>query len=78
MNNKEPIQTFSVAQKVILVSTVLVMGYGIYAYFTKLPDRTIFVQKMKTMMMSQAELDAIQEAKEQAAVDAFFNDDDDF
>ncbi|UFH60297.1 DUF4395 domain-containing protein [Sulfurovum mangrovi] len=78
MNIKEPIQTFSVAQKVILVSTFLIMGYGIYAYFTKLPDKTIFVQKMKTMMMSQAELDAIQEAKEQAEVDAFFNDDDDF
>ena len=78
MNIKEPIQTFSVAQKIILLSTVLIMGYGIYAYFTKLPDKTIFVQKMKTMMMSQAELDAIQEAKEQAEVDAFFNDDDDF
>jgi hypothetical protein len=78
MNIKEPIQTFSVAQKVILISTVLVMGYGIYAYFAKLPDRTVFVQKMKTMMMSQEELDAIQKAKEQAEVDAFFNDDDEF
>lgn len=77
MKIKEPIQTFSVAQKVILISTVLVMGYGIYAYFTKLPDRTVFVQKMKTMMMSQAELDAIQAAKEQAEEDAFFNDDED-
>ena len=78
MNIKDPIQTFSVAQKVILISTVLVMGYGIYTYFTKLPDRTVFVQKMRTLMMSQAELDAIQEAKEKAEVDAFFNDDDDF
>lgn len=78
MNIKEPIQTFSAAQKVILISTMLVMGYGTYAYFTKLPDRTIFVQKIKTMMMSQAELDAIQEAKERAEEDAFFNDDSDF
>ncbi|MDM5263505.1 DUF4395 domain-containing protein [Sulfurovum sp. XTW-4] len=77
MKIKEPIQTFSVAQKIILISTVLVMGYGIYAYFTKLPDRTVFVQKMKMMMMSQAELDAIQAAKEQAEEDAFFNDDED-
>jgi len=76
MKIKEPIQTFSAAQKVILVSTMLVMGYGTYAYFTKLPDKTIFVQKMKTMMMSQAKLDAIQAAKEKAEEDAFFNDDD--
>ena len=76
MKIKEPIQTFSTAQKIILISTVLVMGYGIYAYFTKLPDKTVFVQKMKIMMMSQAELDAIQEAKEKAEEDAFFNDDD--
>lgn len=78
MNIKEPIQTFSAAQKFILISTVLVMGYGIYAYFTKLPDRTIFVQKMKIMMMSQVELDAIQAAKEKAEEDAFFNDDNEF
>jgi len=73
MKIKEPIQTFST-----LITTVFVMGYGIYAYFTKLPDRTVFVQKMKIIMMSQAELDAIQEAKEKAEEDAFFNDDDDF
>ena len=77
MNIKEPIQRFSVVQKIILATTVVVMLYGTYAYFTKLPDRTIFVQKMKTLMMSQAELDAIQKAKEQAEEDAFFNDDDD-
>jgi len=32
-------------------------------------------KKMKTLMMSQAELDAIQRAKEKAEEDAFFNDD---
>ncbi|MFT7879750.1 MAG: DUF4395 domain-containing protein [Sulfurimonas sp.] len=75
MKIKEPIQTFSKAQKGILVATVMVMGYGTYAYFTKLPDRTIFVKKMKTVMMSQAELDAIQRAKEKAEEKAFFDDD---
>jgi len=75
---KEPIQRFSLVQNVILIATVVIMAYGIYAYFTKLPHRTIFVKKMKTLMMSQAELDAIQKAKRQAEEDAFFNDDDDF
>jgi len=77
MNIKEPIQRFSLVQKIILITTVVAMVYGTYAYFTKLPDRTIFVKKMKTLMMSQAELDAIQKAKEKAEEDAFFNDDDD-
>jgi len=76
MKIKEPIQRFSPAQKIILITTVVAMVYGTYAYFTKLPDRTIFVKKMKTLMMSQAELDAIQKAKEKAEEDAFFNDDD--
>ena len=75
MNIKEPIQTFSKAQKGILVATVLLMGYGTYDYFTKLPDRTVFVKKMKTLMLSQAELDAIQRAKEKAEEKAFFDDD---
>ncbi len=75
MNIKEPIQRFSPVQKVILVMTFLIMGYGTYAYFTKLPDRTIFVKKMKMLMMNQAELDAMIKAKEKAEEDAFFNDD---
>ena len=78
MQIKEPIQRFSLAQKLILIVTVVVLSYGIYAYFTKLPDRTMFVKKMKTLMMSQAELDAMQKAEEKAQEDAFFNDDDDF
>ena len=81
---KEPIQRFSPAQTIILVLTVLIMGYGIFAYFTKLPDKTVFVKKMKTLIMNQEELDtmkaerdALKKAKEKAAVDAFFRDDDD-
>jgi len=74
---KDPVQKFTPAQALILIVTVLVMFYGIYAYFTKLPDRTVFVQKMKTIFMTQAQLEAMQRAKEKAEEDAFFNDDDD-
>jgi len=74
---KDPVQKFNPFQVVILITTLLLMSYGTYAYFTKLPDRTILSKKMKTLMMSQAELDAIKLAKEKAAEDAFFNDDDD-
>lgn len=78
MNIKEPIQRFSPTQKIILITTVVVMLYGVYGYFTKLPDKTIFVQKMKVLMMTQEELDAIQAAKEKAEEEAFFSDGEDF
>ncbi len=74
MKIKEPVQTFSLAQKVILLLTVILMAYGTYAYFTKLPDRTIFVKKMKTMMMSDEALDKAEFDKAQAE----FDNDDDF
>lgn len=79
MNIKEPIQRFSPVQKIILAATVVVMVYGTYAYFIKLPDRTVFVKKMKTLMMSQEELDALEKAKEaaeDAAAEAEFENDD--
>ncbi|UPT78578.1 DUF4395 domain-containing protein [Sulfurovum sp. XGS-02] len=78
MNIKEPIQRFSPTQKIILITTFVVMLYGVYGYFTKLPDKTIFVQKMKVLMMTQEELDAIQAAKEKAEEEAFFSDGEDF
>jgi len=77
MQIKEPVQKFNPAQTVILITTLLLMSYGTYAYFTKLPDRTILSKKIKTLMMSQAELDAIRIAKEKAEEDALFDDDSD-
>ena len=77
MQIKDPVQKFNPAQAVILITTLLLMSYGTYAYFTKLPDRTILSKKIKTLMMSQAELDAIRMAKEKAEEDALFNDDSD-
>jgi len=77
MQIKEPVQKFNPAQTVILITTLLLMSYGTYAYFTKLPSRTILSKKIKTLMMSQAELDAIRIAKEKAEEDALFDDDND-
>ncbi len=73
MRTKEPVQTFSPAQKMILLLTVTLMAYGTYAYFTELPDRTPFMKKMKTMMMSD---DALEKAEFEKAQAEFDNDDD--
>ena len=78
MQIKEPIQKFNTVQAIILAITVSLVFYGTYAYFTKLPDRTVLSKKLKTLMMSQAQLDAMQKAKDKADEDAFFSDDDDF
>ncbi len=63
MKIKEPIQTFDPIQKSILILTVIVMIYGVYAYMTKLPDRTNLSKKIKIMMMSDEELQRIEDEK---------------
>jgi len=72
MNIKEPVQKFTPAQAVITILTVTIMFYGIYAYFTKLPDKTGFTKKMKVLMMSDEELQRLEDAQ----ADAEFEKDD--
>jgi hypothetical protein len=72
MKIKEPIQRFTPAQKGILALTIVIMFYGIYAYFTKLPDRTMLSKKIKVLMMSDAQLQKLEDAK----ADAEFEKDD--
>ena len=74
MKIKEPIQTFSSVQKAIFLITILLIAYGSYAYMTKLPDRTILSKKLKRMMMSEAQIEKLEEAKAEAE----FDQDDDF
>ncbi len=66
---KEPIQTFSMLQKVILILTIVVASYGTYAYFTKLENRTVFVKKMQQLLMSEEAYDQMQMEKEWAEDD---------
>jgi len=73
---KEPIQRFSTVQRSILVLTVIALTYGTYSYITKLPDRTMLTQKIKTMMMSEEELQKIEEEEYQKKAAEFDNDDD--
>jgi fumarate reductase subunit C len=72
LQTKDPVQKFTPVQSIILLITVALMLYGIYAYFTKLPDRTVFVKKMKTLFMTQEQLDKLEEQK----MDEEFENDD--
>jgi len=71
IKRKEPIQTFSPIQKGIFLLTVFAMFYGTYSYFTKLPDRTYLVKRVKKMMMSDEERQRLKEQKMQEEFDNF-------
>ena len=75
MKIKEPIQKFSFSQKLIVVLTIIAMTYGTYAYMTKTKDRTVLTTKIKTMLMSEKELQKLEEEKYQQELKAFENDD---
>ena len=71
MKIKEPIQRFSLVQKMIVIVTFIGMVYGGYAYMTKLPDKTFLVKKLKVMMMSEAELKKRDEQEYQKQLEEF-------
>ena len=71
IQRKDPVQTFTTVQKVILSLTIVTAFYGTYAYFTKLPDRTFLVKKVKKMMLSDEERSKIKEQKMQEEFDNF-------
>ena len=71
ISRKDPIQTFSSVQKVIFSITIFAMFYGTYAYFTKLPDKSFFVKKVKNMMLSDEERERLREIKMQEEFDNF-------
>ena len=72
---KEPVQQYSLMQKIIFTLTVFAMFYGTFAYFTKTQDRTRLVKEIKKMMLSDEELQAIRYQKD---LDKFNDDSDDF
>ncbi len=80
IKTKEPIQRFSPIQKIIVSLTIFAIFYGTYAYFTKLPDRTPFMKKMRYLMMSDKEKREFEKQKEleelKKSEEEFENDDD--
>ena len=71
LRTKEPIQTFDLAQKIITFTVILALIVGTYSYFTKVESKTFLAQKIKMMMMSDAERKAYEEEKLQREFDEF-------
>jgi len=76
IKKKEPIQTFSLSQKLIVFVTVLALSAGLYNYFTKVENRSVIGKKMKFLLMSDEELKALEKQKEKELEEEFERDDD--
>ena len=77
IRKKEKIQTFNIAQKLILITTVALISFGAYNYFYKLENKTPLGKMMSEKMMSDADRAAL-EAEELRKAEAEFEQDDDF
>jgi uncharacterized integral membrane protein len=76
IKKKEKIQTFNTAQKIIFTLSVITVFAGTYAYLYKLPNKTHIGEIVSEMMMSQEELDALEEARYLEELKEFEEDDD--
>jgi branched-subunit amino acid transport protein AzlD len=71
LKRKDKIQTFNLAQKIIAITSSVLILYGVYFFIVKIEDRTAFMQHMSKMMMSEAEMDALEEKKNQQLIKDF-------
>lgn len=69
IRRKDKIQTFNLAQKIIVIFSTLLISYGLYAYMTKVEDKTLLMKKVTLMMMSEVELKALKEKQMQEEFD---------
>ncbi len=75
IRTKEPIQTFSPAQKLITATMIIGLGVGTYLFLAKTDSKTFFGEFLHEAVLTKAQLNAETEAKMEAEFNA---DDDDF
>ncbi len=78
IREKESVQKFNLAQKIITILVFIFMIGSIYLYMTKLENRTFLMKKVTLMMMSDEERQALEDAEYEKDLEAFFEDDEDF
>jgi hypothetical protein len=69
IRHKDKIQTFNLAQKSIVLFFTFAITYGLYAYMTKVENKTLLMKKVTLMMMSEVELKALKEKQMQEEFD---------
>ena len=76
IREKEAVQKFNLAQKIITILVFVFTVGSLYLYTTKLENRTFLMKKVTQMMMSDEERKAIEDAEYERDLEAFFEDDD--
>jgi len=71
IRTKDAIQTFDLPQKIIAILMVFALSTGLYLYFTKVESKTFLAKKVKQIMMSDEEREAMEEAEMQREFDDF-------
>jgi len=75
VRTKDPIQTFSLTQKLITGALIVFLAGGIYLFIARTEPKTYFGEFLHELVLTQSQLDAENEAR----MDAEFNaDDEDF
>jgi hypothetical protein len=75
MQTKDPIQKFSLSQKLITAAMVIFLTAGIYLFLAKTESKTFFGEFLHELVLTKAQLDKETEAKMEAEFNA---EDDDF
>lgn len=76
IRKKEPIQRFNKIQLIIVSLAFVALFYGLFSYMYKLENKTHIGKVVSEMMMSQEELEALEELEYQKELEAFENDED--
>jgi len=71
IREKEPVQKFDMAQKIITSIVFIALIFGLYSYFTKVESKTFLAKKIKVMMMSDEEREAMEEAEMEREFEEF-------
>ena len=78
IKKKEKIQTFNVSQKIIFTLTLLTLVAGLYSYTYNIENKTHIAKMLAEKMMSDEEIQALEEQKYLQELAEFDDDDDDF
>jgi len=76
IRQKEPIQIFSLTQKIIVGLTLFALTVGVYLFLTKVPSKTFFGAFLHDAVLTKQQLKKEKDAAFQKEADKAFEDDD--
>jgi len=78
IKQKDPIQKFNTVQKIIAISSGVLITFGLYMFMIKVENKTFFAKMISTKMMSKEQLKARENQQYLQEVKDFESEDEDF